>query len=45
MQILILHFQPKVKARDASIVGAEALTRWQHPRRGLVAPGEFILVA
>ena len=40
-----LHFQPKVRASDASIVGAEALIRWQHPRRGLVPPGEFIPVA
>ncbi len=39
-----LHFQPKVCARDTSIVGAEALIRWQHPTRGLMPPGEFISV-
>lgn len=41
----VLHFQPVVRLRDAAVVGAEALVRWQHPVRGLVAPGEFIEVA
>jgi len=40
-----LYFQPQVSARDASIVGAEALIRWHHPTRGLLQPGEFIPVA
>jgi diguanylate cyclase (GGDEF)-like protein/PAS domain S-box-containing protein len=40
-----LYFQPQISARDASIVGAEALIRWHHPRRGLLQPGEFIPVA
>ncbi|MEM7750370.1 MAG: EAL domain-containing protein, partial [Pseudomonadota bacterium] len=39
-----LHFQPKVCARDTSIVGGEALIRWQHPVKGLMPPGEFIAV-
>jgi diguanylate cyclase (GGDEF)-like protein len=40
-----LYFQPQISARDASIVGAEALIRWHHPRRGLLQPCEFIPVA
>lgn len=41
---LALHYQPQFM-RDGSIVGAEALLRWQHPERGMVSPGEFIPVA
>ena len=42
---LVLHFQPTVDLRTSSIVGIEALVRWQHPTRGLLAPGEFIPAA
>jgi diguanylate cyclase (GGDEF)-like protein len=38
-------YQPKVHCRTEAVVGAEALTRWQHPSRGLVLPDEFIQVA
>ena len=38
----VLHYQPVVSVADASMVGAEALIRWNHPERGLVFPGEFI---
>ena len=41
---LVLHYQPQVD-RGATIVGAEALLRWRHPRRGTIGPGEFIPVA
>ena len=37
-----LYFQPKVNMRTGAVVGAEALIRWRHPERGLVAPGEFL---
>jgi diguanylate cyclase (GGDEF)-like protein/PAS domain S-box-containing protein len=37
-----LFYQPQVSLADHSILGAEALIRWRHPQRGLVAPGEFI---
>jgi len=35
-------YQPIVGVRDAMPVGAEALVRWHHPQRGLVAPAEFV---
>jgi Amt family ammonium transporter len=40
-----LDFQPVVDVRVGGIVGVEALLRWEHPRRGLVPPGEFIPLA
>jgi len=42
---LRLHFQPKVDATTRRVVGVEALVRWQHPRLGLVMPGDFIPLA
>lgn len=42
---LILYFQPQVKLRSNSVCGVEALTRWRHPEKGMVSPGEFIPIA
>ena len=42
---LVLHYQPKCEARSGQVVGMEALVRWQHPRRGLLTPEDFIPVA
>lgn len=42
---LLLHFQPKVEIATGRIVGAEALVRWQHPRRDLLMPDMFIVAA
>jgi diguanylate cyclase (GGDEF)-like protein len=39
---LELHYQPKVEARSARLVGCEALVRWHHPIRGYIPPSEFI---
>jgi diguanylate cyclase (GGDEF)-like protein/PAS domain S-box-containing protein len=38
----VLYFQPQVRTNDGAIVGAEALLRWNHPQRGILAPGVFI---
>ena len=42
---LRLHFQPRYRIADGQMVGAEALVRWQHPERGLIAPDTFIPIA
>ena len=42
---LELVYQPKVDALSLQITAAEALLRWNHPRRGVVSPGIFIPVA
>ncbi len=39
------HYQPKINARDGSVHSVEALLRWQHPRRGLLLPAEFLSAA
>jgi diguanylate cyclase (GGDEF)-like protein/PAS domain S-box-containing protein len=40
-----LHYQPKVRIETGQITGAEALLRWTHPKRGPIAPADFIPVA
>ncbi|WP_238984335.1 sensor domain-containing protein [Billgrantia kenyensis] len=39
---LILHFQPQIDMTRAEVVGVEALVRWQHPEKGLLAPAQFL---
>jgi len=41
---LVLFFQPKVNMTTGEMIGVEALIRWQHPERGLLAPSEFLPV-
>ena len=44
-QEFVLHYQPKINLQSGAISGVEALIRWQHPQRGLLAPSEFVPVA
>jgi diguanylate cyclase (GGDEF)-like protein len=41
----IIHYQPIMSIAHNTIIGFEALVRWQHPERGLVSPNEFIPIA
>jgi EAL domain-containing protein (putative c-di-GMP-specific phosphodiesterase class I) len=41
----VVYYQPIVNISSRRIVGVEALVRWQHPKRGLLMPGEFIQIA
>ncbi|MEZ5246379.1 MAG: EAL domain-containing protein [Acidimicrobiales bacterium] len=42
---LLVHYQPEFDLHDGTVLGAEALVRWEHPTRGLLSAGEFIEVA
>ncbi|MBX6391061.1 MAG: EAL domain-containing protein, partial [Frankia sp.] len=42
---IVVRYQPIVRLADATVAGAEALVRWEHPRLGLLTPEEFIGVA
>ena len=42
---LVVYYQPKVTLETDAVSGVEALVRWNHPRRGLVPPAEFIPLA
>ena len=42
---IVVHYQPIVSLRTNRLIGAEALVRWQHPRRGLLGPDDFLAVA
>lgn len=41
-QEFVLYYQPQVRSNDGAVTGAEALLRWNHPERGVLAPGVFI---
>src|SRR6188508_1656631 len=40
-----LEFQPVVRLGGGAVAGAEALVRWRHPRRGTIAPNDFLPLA
>lgn len=40
-----LHYQPRVELQEFSVVGLEALIRWNHPEHGLIYPNDFIALA
>lgn len=40
-----LHYQPKLRLSDRSVIGAEGLVRWRHPDLGIISPGHFIPLA
>lgn len=42
---LVFHYQPQVDTRTGTVIGVEALMRWQHPERGMVPPYQFIPLA
>ncbi|HRK77138.1 MAG TPA: EAL domain-containing protein [Thiobacillus sp.] len=44
-QEFVLHYQPKINLLSGTIVGIEALVRWQHPQRGLLIPADFVSIA
>ena len=44
-QEFVLFYQPKINLESGTIVGVEALIRWQHPERGLLSPAEFVSIA
>ncbi len=41
----VLYYQPVVHTQTGSIIGAEALVRWQHPELGLLSPDKFVALA
>jgi len=44
-QEFILHYQAQIDLKTGAITGTEALIRWQHPKRGLLQPAQFIAIA
>ena len=42
---LVLRYQPIIELHTGRLAGVEALVRWRHPEKGLIAPGQFIEIA
>ncbi|MBU0632639.1 EAL domain-containing protein [bacterium] len=41
----IVYYQPQINAKNNTVIGMEALVRWQHPTMGIVSPAKFIPIA
>jgi diguanylate cyclase (GGDEF)-like protein len=41
----VLYYQPLFNLKTSRLIGMEALLRWQHPEKGMIAPGDFIPLA
>ena len=41
----LLHYQPKFNLQTGEMAGVEALIRWRHPQRGMIAPAQFVPIA
>jgi diguanylate cyclase (GGDEF)-like protein len=39
---MVLHYQPKINLKSGKLMGVEALVRWEHPKKGLIFPNDFI---
>jgi len=44
-QEFVLHYQPKINLQSGTMIGVEALIRWQHPELGLLLPARFVSIA
>ena len=40
-----IHYQPQLDVKENKVIGAEALVRWNHPKKGAISPGKFIPIA
>lgn len=42
---LTIHYQPQIDSLTNTLIGLEALVRWEHPEKGMISPGQFIPIA
>ena len=42
---LVIYYQPQINSKTNTIIGVEALIRWNHPKEGLIPPAKFIPIA
>ena len=45
LEELVIYYQPQIDYITHQIVGVEALLRWNHPKKGMIAPDQFIPIA